>query len=722
MFNEGASGTGSEPAEDADLADPGRRAGPGPRPGRGPGAAPRLGRREDTEALFELPAVDPASGPPEPATAGEVPYGPERPDVRHSWRIDRDRAARRRRRPRPGSENAEQAYAQWVADVLEEVPAGWTADEKVADPQVRALRELSAQLPDADLALKAAAIDPGAVGDDVLKERLRANQRLMGWLAAEQANTVAAIIRRRSGAAALYVAEEVAACLSLSGNAAATLTDRAEALGELPEVAQALRAGRLDAHKTDVLIKGTESLPGGLARAVHRAVLPAAEAITAAQLRNRVATGVITVDPEQARDRHQKAKDTRTVSLTPANDGMAWISAFLPAPEAMAAFTAVDALAGRRSADDDRPVTARRADAFGQVFTEVLNSGYTPGGGPLGTRQGMRPRLVVTAGLSTLLGASETVAHLDGYGPIDAQTARELAGTLGAAHLALTGPDGALAHMQSPHGTRSTGRNGTGRNSTGSGRQSARAGRAHHPRAVIAAVAEAGAAVPVDYLEQAFGLLATDNYLPSAGLRSLIITRDRTCRFPGCEQPGSRCQIDHIEPFSNDLPAWAQTIETNLHLLCPRHHQMKTSGTWQVRRDSAGTTHWTAPGGQYYQRPTEVIDPEIQTQWFQEARAEVAEEFGDQFQALGPEPLEPGTAMWSNEPDPASNPQVHNRHHHQVTNPPGSTCAAEHADTTQPTSRLDHHRSPPSVAADAGEREDEEGSESDRPPFCEPHP
>src|SRR5699024_9526969 len=57
----------------------------------------------------------------------------------------------------------------------------------------------------------------------------------------------------------------------------------------------------------------------------------------------------------------------------------------------------------------------------------------------------------------------------------------------------------------------------------------------------------------------ALGVLASDSYQPGTALRQFILTRDVTCRFPTCRQPGRRCQIDHIVPFDPARPAWAQT-------------------------------------------------------------------------------------------------------------------------------------------------------------------
>ncbi|WP_277051047.1 HNH endonuclease signature motif containing protein [Ruania albidiflava] len=110
-------------------------------------------------------------------------------------------------------------------------------------------------------------------------------------------------------------------------------------------------------------------------------------------------------------------------------------------------------------------------------------------------------------------------------------------------------------------------------------------------------------------VERELGLIAADSYAPSLRLRRRIVDRDQVCRFPGCQVPGWRCQIDHIVPFDPGVPAWAQTVETNLHLLCAHHHQLKTENLFQVERDvRTGQTTWHAPTGHVYIRGPEPAD------------------------------------------------------------------------------------------------------------------
>ena len=92
-------------------------------------------------------------------------------------------------------------------------------------------------------------------------------------------------------------------------------------------------------------------------------------------------------------------------------------------------------------------------------------------------------------------------------------------------------------------------------------------------------------------------------YQPPETLRQLIITRDQTCRTPGCLQPAERCDIDHIEPFRPGKPTGGQTRHTNLDSKCRHHHRAKDGGGFLNTRDPNGTTHWETPLGRKYTMP-----------------------------------------------------------------------------------------------------------------------
>src|SRR5690606_34777998 len=116
--------------------------------------------------------------------------------------------------------------------------------------------------------------------------------------------------------------------------------------------------------------------------------------------------------------RHADARRHRRVELVPAADAMAWLSAYLPADDALAVHTTLTALAGEAAPEDPRALDERRADALVDVCTRWLDAGTRPDGTTLATRQGRRPHLAVTASAATLLGLSDEPGELHGYGPI----------------------------------------------------------------------------------------------------------------------------------------------------------------------------------------------------------------------------------------------------------------------------------------------------------------
>jgi 5-methylcytosine-specific restriction protein A len=81
------------------------------------------------------------------------------------------------------------------------------------------------------------------------------------------------------------------------------------------------------------------------------------------------------------------------------------------------------------------------------------------------------------------------------------------------------------------------------------------------------------------------------------GLRRAVAARDLGCAHPGCDRPGSWCEIHHVQP-------WAQGGETkldNLVLLCKVHHRiLHADSGWTVR----------VPDGLPGVRPAEVDRPD----------------------------------------------------------------------------------------------------------------
>ncbi|WP_258524617.1 HNH endonuclease signature motif containing protein [Microbacterium sp. SMR1] len=153
--------------------------------------------------------------------------------------------------------------------------------------------------------------------------------------------------------------------------------------------------------------------------------------------------------------------------------------------------TGADGLVDHAGADgslfvgDARTIDQVRAD----VFSDLLLAGRpaldpTASGDGDGTLGAIRAHVQVAVSALTLMGKDEGPADLAGRSPVDAATARELAGNSPSWDRLLTHPV------------------------TGT-------------------------------------VLECDSYRPTAAMVRLLRARDRHCRFPGCRQPAIRCELDH---------------------------------------------------------------------------------------------------------------------------------------------------------------------------------
>jgi hypothetical protein len=84
-----------------------------------------------------------------------------------------------------------------------------------------------------------------------------------------------------------------------------------------------------------------------------------------------------------------------------------------------------------------------------------------------------------------------------------------------------------------------------------------------HPAESVRELAAAGATVKP--LTLAAG--AEKGYRPSASLIQFVRWRDLTCRFPGCDAPAERCDIDHSVPYP-----YGPTHPSNNKLYCRTHN------------------------------------------------------------------------------------------------------------------------------------------------------
>ncbi|GAB3021323.1 HNH endonuclease signature motif containing protein [Mycobacterium bourgelatii] len=114
------------------------------------------------------------------------------------------------------------------------------------------------------------------------------------------------------------------------------------------------------------------------------------------------------------------------------------------------------------------------------------------------------------------------------------------------------------------------------------------------PAPLLAELIRGGA--KVSRVRPAGNFVAEPHYRPSAKLAEFVRVRDLTCRFPGCDVPAARCDIDHTAPWP-----FGPTHPSNLKCACRKHHLLKTFWTgWNDAQRPDGTVIWTAPNGRTY--------------------------------------------------------------------------------------------------------------------------
>ena len=95
------------------------------------------------------------------------------------------------------------------------------------------------------------------------------------------------------------------------------------------------------------------------------------------------------------------------------------------------------------------------------------------------------------------------------------------------------------------------------------------------------------------------GVAPDPGYRPSAKTTEFVRWRDLTCRWPGCDRPVEKCDIDHTVPY----PA-GPTHPSNTKPYCRTHHLIKTfitgDGGWTDQQLADGTIILTAPTGHTY--------------------------------------------------------------------------------------------------------------------------
>lgn len=307
--------------------------------------------------------------------------------------------------------------------------------------------------------------------------------------------------------------------------------------GEMPHTLAALRAGQVTERRATVMAQETACLAIEHRQTVDRAIAGDPEAFSAysdRELLGDVRRLVGKLDPGAVVERRRKAESERRVTLRPAPDVMSQLSALLPVAQGVAVYAALTREADRlRAAGDERSRGQLMADLLVQRVTGAQPA--TPGGAPV-----VPVTLNLVLSDQTLLGGADEAAHLDGYGPIPADLARQLAHDTMDAGLKLwlrrlyAGRDGRLVAMDS--------------------------------RARL---------------------------FPKL-LAKLIVLRDQLCRTPWCGAP-----IRHLDHVS-DHQAGGATSADNGQGLCEACNHAKQAPGWRAGPAPGGVVETVTPTGHVY--------------------------------------------------------------------------------------------------------------------------
>jgi hypothetical protein len=327
-------------------------------------------------------------------------------------------------------------------------------------------------------------------------------------------------------------AAEIGAALRLTRRAADVELTFALALQRrLTRVWALLASGDIDLRRAKTVDYATTHLDDTAAHQVDDQIAAEAPRLTSGQLRARIGTRCMDVDPDDAQRRYDQAVTDRRVVAEATVEGTANLLGLDLAPHRVAAATRrINHLArSLRIAGEERSMDQLRAD----VLLDLLN-GTNP------TKDGKRTGssgngvVDVQVDLATLTELAEAPGELAGYGPVIADIARQVAAEQinGQWRYTITHPD-----------TGQVVANGVTRRR------------------------------------------------PTATQRRHVQARHRTCAFPGCRSPAVDCDLDHRTRYTDGGP----TTVGNLAPLCRHHHVIYHRHHWTYQPIAGGDHLWTSP-------------------------------------------------------------------------------------------------------------------------------
>jgi Domain of unknown function (DUF222)/HNH endonuclease len=381
--------------------------------------------------------------------------------------------------------------------------------------------------------------------------------------------------------------------LRLSAGAATSCVRTARALfgGPLTATAAALTEGEVSLAHAQVLAAGTHDLPDHVAAEAEPVLLDAARHLDPPRLRQAITHLRLVADPDGTSDRAERQHQQRGVWVSATWAGMVALQGLLDPEAGQTLLAALEPLARPANAQDDRSGGQRRADALTELARRHLEGGRLPQSG------GVRPQLLVTVDLHSLLGPGGLGGETGGAWPLDPEACRRLACDGAVTRVLVT------RHQSDPTHPTHDGPGGDGRLA---GRDPGRSeGLAVHdhpgPDPSLAARLQAAATrlpptlggAPTQPLE-----VGRTSRVVTTAQRAALTVRDRGCAVPGCERPPAWCDAHHLVHWLHGGP----TDLANLALLCRAHHRAVHEGGWQLTRGPDGHLTVTPPH-QSHRRP-----------------------------------------------------------------------------------------------------------------------
>jgi hypothetical protein len=271
-----------------------------------------------------------------------------------------------------------------------------------------------------------------------LKVRLTAT-----FVEATRAMASPAVSPQEQSAAEMGMVAELACVLTVSERTAGAFLEEARQLTTaLPLTLAALQAGSISWQHARILVDETTDVHPAAAAALEAhfldpdAVNPArgcpAGDLVPSRFRAKARSWRERHHPVSIEQRHRTSALDRRLEYTPDRDGMAWLSAYLPADAAASIWQRSTAAArALQGPAEQRNLSQLRADtAAAWLLAGVAEGVPSP-----------NAQVLVTVPALSLLGATEEPAVLDGYGPIPPSMARRLVADGAASfHRVLTEP------------------------------------------------------------------------------------------------------------------------------------------------------------------------------------------------------------------------------------------------------------------------------------------